>query len=616
MTDVIAHRGPDDWGSLLDDGIALGARRLSIVDVEGGHQPFSNEAGDVWAVQNGELYNHLELRDRLAGDGHAFRSRCDTEVLPHLYERFGTELPRELRGMFALAVWDGRRRRALLARDRLGIKPLYYTHRGDLLVFASELKSILASGLVEPDLDYEAIDALLAFGFIPGPMTPLSGVSKLLPGHVLVVEDGRVRVERYWEYPRPAVGARRREEQYRADLLELLDESVQMRLMSDVPLGAMLSGGLDSSLVVALMARHMSEPVKTFSVGFVEAGAENELADARIIAEHFGTDHHELELSFAEDTVDLEDLVWHLDEPLADLSAIGFLALCELASSHVTVALSGQGADELFGGYTKHRAASLVGAWKHLPSPLRRVGDGLLRRAPDPVRRPGRALAALDPADRLLAMSGKLDDDLRRALARGPLGDLDGGAARRAAYRCLGKGIEDDPLPAALYLDGQLALVDDMLHYFDRASMAHSLEVRVPFLDHRLVEYAATIPGDLKVRRLRTKHILKEAARGIVPGHAIDKRKVGFFRGSVGGWFQAQAERASRDYLLQDEPRYAEFIDPAAVRRLVARQTQNAETPERHLLLAILMLEIWLSTYLPRARASGTEERERVTLRS
>jgi asparagine synthase (glutamine-hydrolysing) len=600
MTDAMVHRGPNDRGTYVRDGIALGVRRLSIVDVEGGHQPVANETGDVWAIQNGELYNHLDLRAELERDRHGFRSRCDTEVLPHLYERDGTGFPRRLRGMFAVAVWDERSRCAVLVRDRLGIKPLYYARSGDVLVFASELKSLMACGLVDPQLDYEAIDAYLTFGFVPGPRTPVEGVSKLLPGHALVVEDGRVRTERYWRYPEARIVEARSAAEWGEGLLAKLDESVRLRLMSDVPLGAMLSGGLDSSLVVALMARHTTGPVQTFSVGFREAGPENELADARDVASQFGAEHHELELSFGDGTVDLEELVWHLDEPLADLSALGFLALCELAAKHVTVALSGQGADELLGGYAKHRAASIVGAWNRLPAPLQAAGASVAPYAPARFARAARTLTAGDAVERLLAMSGKLDGDLRSRLLRGALGDADGGAARHAVRARL-DGSSDDPLAATLQIDAQLALVDDMLHYFDRASMAHSLEVRVPFLDHELVEYCARIPSGLKVRRLRTKHILKEAARGLLPERIVDKRKIGFFHGSVGGWFQAQAARSIEDYLMQPEPRYAEVLDQGAVRDLVRRQTAEPGREEQHLLLAILMLEIWLSTFLPRS---------------
>jgi asparagine synthase (glutamine-hydrolysing) len=603
MTDVMTHRGPDDRGLYLGDGIGLGVRRLSIVDVEGGHQPFPNESGDIWAIQNGELYNHVGIRDQLGRDGHSFRSRCDTEILPHLYERYGTSFPTRLRGMFGLAVWDGRERRLVLARDRLGIKPLYYARRDDLLVFASELKSLLASGLIEAELDYEAIDAYLTFSFFPGPRTPLAGVSKLMPGHLLVVENGHMRVEQFWRYPEPHVGRRRTEGEYRELLLAKLEESVRLRLMSDVPLGAMLSGGIDSSLIVALMARHTTQPVKTFSVGFAES-RKNELADARLVAQVLETDHHELELSFAQDTVDLPALVWHLDEPLADLSSLGFFALCELASRHVTVALSGQGADELFGGYRKHQAAAFAGRWQRLPTPLKGVAALLAPHAPAGLRRAAETLTARDPVERLIAMSGRVDGGVRRTLMRGPLHGLDGNAARQAVLTRL-DGVADDPLPVTLHIDGQLALVDDMLHYFDRVSMAHSLEVRVPFLDHEFVEFAATVPGDLKVRGRTTKYLLKQAARGLVPAQVIAKSKVGFFTGEVAAWFNAQANRSIADYLLQPEPHYAEMLDPARVKRLVQDHGANSGRSESHLLLSILMLEVWLSTFLPRALAQG-----------
>jgi asparagine synthase (glutamine-hydrolysing) len=616
MTDAMTHRGPNDRGTYAAPGVALGVRRLSIVDVAGGHQPVSSEDGRVWAIQNGELYNHEELRRDLAADGHIFASRCDTEVIPHVYERVGTAFVEQLRGKFGIAVWDGQRRRAVLARDRLGVKPLYFAQRGDLLVFASELKSLLASGLVGADLDYEAIDAYLTFGFVPAPRTPLAHVSKLLPGHRLVIDEAGVRTERYWAYPRPSADSPpRSRDEYASGLLEELEESVRLRLMSDVPLGAMLSGGLDSSLIVALMARNMSEPVKTFSVGFREDGDSNELADARYVAEVYGTEHHELELSFTEQTVDLAELVWHLDEPLADLSALGFLALSELAARHVTVALSGQGADELLGGYRKHQAASLVGAWNRLPSPVRRIGRSFAPHAPARLRRAARTLAAADAADRLVAMSGQLDADLRRQLLGPSLASLDGGAARRAVASLL-DGTPDDPLPTTLFIDAQLALPDDMLHYFDRASMAHSLEVRVPFLDHRVVEYCARVPGALKVRGLTTKHLLKHAARGLVPDRIIDKRKIGFFRGASKGWLRAQISGAFADYLRAPDARYTEFLDRRGVEALLARHETQTNAGNVQLLLAILMLEVWLSTYLPRSLAAPAREPQPARVRA
>jgi asparagine synthase (glutamine-hydrolysing) len=600
MTDLMAHRGPDDRGVLLEPGAALGARRLAIVDLADGHQPLANETGAIWAAQNGELYNHEAVRRDLARRGHRLQTRCDTEVIPHLYEELGTGFPRALRGKFGLAVWDRERRRAVLARDRLGVKPLYYAVAGDLLVFASELKSLLASGLVRPELDLEAVDSHLTLGFVPAPRTLLSGVWKLLPGELLVAGEDGVRQKRYWRHPdptpdRPAAGR----DEYARGLMERLEEAVRLRLMSDVPLGAMLSGGLDSSLIVALMARHMSEPVKTFSVGFREDGSTNELADARFVAREFGTDHHELELSLSDEHVDLAELVWSLDEPVADLSALGFLALSQLAAQHVTVALSGQGADELLGGYLKHRAAAGVSSWQRVPAFARRRAAPALRRAPGRLRRAGRTLAADGPAERLLEMSGQLPPELARSLLKPDLAAAHGAWTNEALLALADGNGGGDPLATTLNIDARLALPDDMLHYFDRASMAHSLEVRVPFLDHELVEYCARIPPELKVRRLQTKHILKYAARGIVPDRIIDKRKIGFFRGASQGWIRSQLDGALADYLLAPAPAYSDLLERSAVEQLLRDATRTRRRVQ--LALAVLMLEVWLREFLPRA---------------
>jgi asparagine synthase (glutamine-hydrolysing) len=539
------------------------------------------------------------------GSGHTFASNCDTEILPHLYEVYDVALPTVLRGMFGLAVWDEPRRRALLARDRLGIKPLYYAQVGELLVFASELKSLLASGLIDGALDYEAIRTYLTFGYLPGPRTPLLGVSKLPPGHRLVVARGKVEVDRYWAYPEPAALEGRSTDEWADGLLAELEDSVRLRLMADVPLGAMLSGGLDSSLIVALMARNMSDPVKTFSVGFKEDAEGNELADARKIAELYATDHHELELSY-DDELDLDELVWYLDEPVADISTLGFLAISRLAASHVKVALSGQGADELFGGYMKHQAAWLCGYWDQIPGPARAAAGLAMRRAGGRFRRASRTLNAPDAASRLLAMSGKLDPVRHARLLQGPLAETRASAPLEVVRERLGTLDErGGPLATTLYLDAQLSLVDHMLHYFDRASMAHSLEVRVPFLDHRLVEYAATMPAALKVRRLETKHVLKYAARSLLPGEIISKRKRGFFGAATNDWLRVQLDGQLSERLLSPDARVAELLDGVELRRLVEAHRRGDGVRDRQLLLGILMLEIWLSTYLPRALPAG-----------
>ncbi|HET8606464.1 MAG TPA: asparagine synthase (glutamine-hydrolyzing) [Gaiellaceae bacterium] len=599
MTDALEHRGPDERGLYLAPGIALGVRRLAIVDPRDGQQPVASEDGTVVAVQNGELYNHLELRRELAG--HRFASRCDTEVLPHLYEEAGAALPRRLRGMFALAVWDARERRLLLARDRLGVKPLYTARVGDLLLFASELKGLLASGLVPDALDPEAIDAYLSFGFVPEPATPLAAVRKLRAGELLVAGPDGVRHERYWRYPLPAPDERPpADEEYGEQLRLRLEEAVRLRLMSDVPLGAMLSGGLDSSLVVALTARQAPGALRTFSVGFREAGRANELADARRVASLYGCEHHEVELSFDDADVSLEQLVWALDEPLADLSALGLLALSALASRHVTVALSGQGADELFGGYQRHRTAVLAARLRRrVPHPLlaaaaRAAGGGRRGRA-------ARVLAAQGAAAQWAAAHARLDSRERARLVRRPLAGGGANAVERAA-----EGLGCDGPAALLYLDGRLGLPDDMLHYFDRASMAHSLEVRVPFLDHELVEWAARLPLRLKVDSRTTKVLLKRVARALLPDEIVDKPKLGFFDPVAAAWLRAQLDGALPEHLLDPGARSAGLVERREVeRRLLA---YRAGRGDGNVLLALLMLEVWLSSYLPRATRAAAPE--------
>lgn len=598
MTEAIRHRGPDDDGYYSDDGVAIGVRRLSIVDVAGGHQPMADSRGTIVAAQNGELYNHRKLRTQLEGAGHAFRTTCDTEILPALYRTYGDAAPEHLNGIYAFVIWDAERRRAVLARDRLGVKPLYYSDLGSLLVFASELKALLASGLVPLEIDAEAVDLYLSLGFTPGPRTLLRHVQKLMPGHRLVVEPPAVRVERYWQYPESQPTLGRSDDEWRDEFLELLEDAVVGQLMSDVPLGAMLSGGLDSSVIAVLMARHATGPVKTFSVGFAGA-AESELAGARATAAAIGAAHHELELSF-DDELDLESLVRSLDEPLADLSAAGFSALSALTAKHVTVALSGQGADELLAGYDRYRQVALLERTAVLPGFARRAGAYALRRGPERLRRGATVAAAVDPVAAAIAARSEWSEAGRRRAARGTLLSVRSSLLEEVIADRIGasaaRGVE-----RALHLDGQLNLVDDMLHYFDRTSMAHSLEVRVPYLDHRLVELCATMPTNLKLRNRTTKWILREAAKGLVPDHVLDTPKVGFFSGAITQWFDRQVGGVVGEVLLDPGARYAEFVDRNEVARLMEKRGSHRTSK---LLLAVLMLELWLRQYVaaPTAR--------------
>jgi asparagine synthase (glutamine-hydrolysing) len=545
-------------------------------------------------VQTAALYTHDEIRRELRSRGHELTTRCDTEILPHLYEEAGARFPTRLHGKFGIAVWDGQARRIVLARDRLGVKPLYWSQVGDRVVFASELKCVIESGLVDATIDVEAVDLLMTLGYVPAPRTPLVGVQKLRPGAILVVDEAGAREELYWEYPRPVTaGPTRSLDEYADELSGLLRDAVTDRLMSDVPLGAMLSGGLDSSLIVAAMAAEMSDPVETFAVGFKE-DPRNELADARRIADLFGCRHHEVELSVMDDALELEELVWHMDEPVADLSALGFDVLCRVAAEHVTVALSGQGADELFGGYTKHRAASALQRLAWLPG----VSKRLVADVPWPnerVRRAARALAAPDPSARLLAMSAQLGESQRRALYRGELAMVDPQTAFRAVDAAR-DDVNGDILGSLLYLDAKLALADDMLLYFDRVSMAHSLEVRVPFLDHRLVEWAATIPPDVKVQRGVTKRVLKHLGARVLPEATVTKTKVGFFRRAIDTWLIAHLEHGGRERLSSPDARYREFIDGDEVVRLVDEYRKQPSDARGRVLFTVLLFDVWLDT--------------------
>jgi asparagine synthase (glutamine-hydrolysing) len=598
MTDAIEHRGPDDDGHLVEPGIALGMRRLSIIDLPGGTQPLANEDGSVWTVFNGEIYNFPDLQRELAARGHTLASRGDTETIVHSYEEDGVEFPRRLRGMFAIAVWDRARRRLVLSRDRMGVKPLYYAEGPWGLAFASEVKSLIAGGLVDPALDPEAAELFLAYGYVPGPRTLFEGVRKLPPACTLVWEDGRLRERERgywspWEGSRRSAGASWQEDEER--LLELLRESTRARMVSDVPLGVMLSGGLDSSLVCALMAEASTGPVETFSIGFAEDRGSNELADARAVANRLGTTHHELETSAVDHPDLLDEVLWHMEEPVAELSSLGFLLLSRLARESVTVALSGQGADELLGGYRKHQVAAAATRLSRLPRPVRGGLGSLGRLAPEggTAQRGLSALAAADAAQRQLAMSRVLGPADRERLLT-PGFRLDG--AERAVAAPAARAVEDVPglsiLAATLEADRRLALVDNMFLYFDKASMAASLEVRVPFMDHDVVSFCSALPDSRRVFRMRRKELLRRIARGYVADEIIDKKKRGFFRSATGSWLRVHRDGLVRETLLDERTRRRGQLDVDALRPLVDRAGELGPKDDQKL-LCLFLLERW-----------------------
>jgi len=593
MCDVMRHRGPDDEGVYLDDCAGLGMRRLSIIDLETGRQPIHNEDRTVWVVLNGEIYNFRDLRRDLQSRGHAFSTLTDTETIVHLYEEYGDRCVDHLRGMFAFALWDEKQRRLLLARDRLGVKPLYYAEIAGRLVFASELKALLELPYVEPEINWRAASHLFTFLTTPASDSIVQGVRKLPAGHLLAATPGRgPRVFPYWDVrfePDHGRSAGDLAEELRA----LVDESVRLRLVSDVPLGAFLSGGLDSSAIVASMARQQSGPVKTFTIGFKDQ-AFDESAHARRIARQFGTEHHELVLE--PEVIDsVEDIAWHLDEPFGDSSAIPTYMVSKLAAGHVKVVLSGDGGDELFAGYDKYTVEARRRAFR-LPGPARRIVGAAAALLPPGMK--GRNFLrnlALDGPQRYLDESTLFrPDDKERLFQPEVLGRMAGGDPWSEELEYLARA-GGHWLSAARYMDLKAYLPLDILTKVDRMSMAHSLEAREPLLDHRLVEFAATIPPGMMLRGGTTKWIFKEAMRGILPDDIIDRRKHGFAV-PLGRWFRGKLGGFVRDLLLTKRSRERGIFNPSAIESLVRSHEEGR--PLDLQLWTLLSFELWCRAFV------------------
>lgn len=591
------HRGPDDEGLFIGSGVGLGMRRLSIIDLHTGHQPLTNEDRSIWVVFNGEIYNFRSLRDRLAARGHRFATHTDTEVIVHLYEDHGPNLVDQLRGMFAFAVWDERRRQLLLGRDRLGIKPLYWAHLGDRLLFASELKAILQLPGVDRRLDWTAVNHLFTCLTTPSSRSIVEGIRKLEPAHVLTAGRNQApRTSCYWDVafePNHQTGAH----DFAASLGEAIDESVRMHMVSDVPVGAFLSGGIDSSAVVAHMASQSDRPVETFSIGFHEA-AYNELPYARRVAEAFGTAHHELVLEPDILSV-LDDLVWHLDEPFGDSSAIPTYMVSRLAAGNVKVVLSGDGGDELFAGYDKYRVEQRERRFSRLPGSVRAALGMIGSRMPEPMR--GRNFIyhhGLSGWERYLDSSTLFRVRDKQKLFQPDAfveltNDDPWGDERRWLARSNG-----DWLSAVQYLDLKSYLPLDILTKVDRMSMAHSIEVRVPLLDHKLVELAATIPPELRLGNGGGKHLLKTAMRNILPDEVIDRPKHGFAV-PLNHWFRGRLEGFARELLLSRRCSERGIFNPTYVEQLLGWHGRGR--PLDLQLWTLISFELWCRTFLDRA---------------
>ncbi|OLC28321.1 MAG: asparagine synthase (glutamine-hydrolyzing) [Armatimonadetes bacterium 13_1_40CM_64_14] len=603
MCAALIHRGPDDEGCYVGQGVGLGMRRLSIIDLAGGHQPLCNEDGSVWVVFNGEIYNFRELRHELEGRGHRFTTETDTETIVHLYEEYGPHCVTRLRGMFAFALWDARRQQVVLARDRLGIKPLYYAEASGRLVFASELKAILQLPGIERRLNWYAVQHLFTWLTTPAADSILEGIRKLEPGHILIARyGGAPLLERYWDVrSEPDYG--HSEGYFVERLRELLHEAVRLHLVSDVPLGAFLSGGIDSSSVVAMMARAGSRPVKTFSIGFADQDY-SELHYARLIANAFGTDHHELVLE--PDVIeDLDELTWFLDEPFGDSSAIPTYMVSKLAAQHVTVVLSGDGGDELFAGYDRYLVEERERRLRFIPDPLRGALRTMTTLLPPGLRGRNFLQHILLPyPERYLDAIALFGEAKQRALFRPDVLELVAGHDPWAATaRRLSDG-DGHWLSALQDLDLHTYLPLDILTKVDRMSMAHSIEARPPLLDHKLVEFAATIPPELKLHEGVTKGIFKRAVRGILPDQVIDRPKRGFAI-PLGRWFKGQLHQFVRELLLSETSRNRGIFNPNHIEDLTRRRGRGRTTDLDLELWTLISFELWCRTFLDGSRRIG-----------
>jgi asparagine synthase (glutamine-hydrolysing) len=612
MCSTIAHRGPDSDGFLVHPGVALGMRRLSIIDLSTGDQPIHNEDNTIWTVFNGEIYNFRSLRKDLEGRGHRFYTRGDTELLVHFYEDSGYDLCDSLRGMFAFAIWNEAKQELLVARDRLGKKPLYYTQLGDSILFASEIKALLCCEDVPRAIDPVSLDQYLTLGYVSGPRTMFRGISKLLPGHLMIFSNGHLAIREYWDVTsqNSTVPQSDREEEWLEWLDMNLQEAVRLRLVSDVPLGAFLSGGLDSSVLVALMRRYVTGPFKTFSVAFNEAGDYDERRHARQVAHHLGTDHHELVVS--ESPVELlNKIVWHFDEPIADEAAVPTYLLSRLARRHVKVVLTGEGADELFAGYGQYYYVQRLDELQaRLPRLVQEEGRHILRLVPDSGRcgkgagRVHKLLKGLfcPLPESFLQYGHMIPKYVRQSLYSRQFKQTLG-LQNELPYECRRKYFENvvsrSALNQVLYVDTKTWLPDELLMKVDKMSMANSLEARAPYLDHRLVEGVLRMPDKLKVRKGVFKYLLRRWGQSILP-ESIWRRPKHAFSVPYREWFNGPLKPLVYDALSMQRIRSHGFLEAEAIAKFLHEYFGRGRQGEKETraLWALICLQLWSDLFL------------------
>ncbi len=601
MCKIITHRGPDEQGTIVKGRAALGMRRLSIIDLSGGQQPIFSNDGSKFIVFNGEIYNYRELRKELISLGYKFKTNSDTETIIHAYDEFGTDCVHKLRGMFAFAIWDEKDESLFIARDRVGLKPFFYSllPNGNF-VFGSELKSLSTHGEIKKEIDYSALNAYLTFGYVPEEFCIFRGVEKLQPGHFLIFKDGKVESERYWDFKYKEISEARSEEELAEELRKKIKEAVKVRLISEVPLGAFLSGGVDSSAVVGMMSQILDKPVKTFSIGFNE-DTFSELKYARIAAKHFNTEHHEFIVT--PDLVEtIDELVWHFDEPFSDPSSMPTYMVSKMARDYVTVVLSGDGGDELFAGYTRYLIDKKRSGLGSLPKALRK---GLMQPISEALPHGAKGKnflynTSLDAIDRYIDSISQFGKLKKKSLyAENFRASLNGNKnSAEAIYQQIANSISTgNPIDNLLYLDSKTYLPSDILTKVDRMSMATSLEARVPLLDQDLIDFVTqNIPTSLKLKGVETKYIFKKSLEGIVPEEILYREKQGFGV-PIGEWINSQLKEKIHDTLIEKKTLERGYFESKYIKLLLDEHSKNRRD-HSHPLWVLWMLELWHRKFL------------------
>jgi len=604
MSAAIRHRGPDGSGEFLDGEIGLAHRRLSIIDIDGGAQPLSDEDETLRVVFNGEIYNFIELRSELQRLGRRFRTRSDTEVIVQAYAQWGGQCVKRFNGMFAFALWDSRCHELFLARDHLGIKPVYYAMAGSLLLFSSEVKAMLEHPACPRTVDIDALGDLFTFRYVPSPKTLFGGISKLPPGHSMTVTRAGIRIDRYWSSV-PRIRQPSTEEEVLAEYQELLQDAVRLQLRSDVPVGLFLSSGIDSGMLLAIMSEHARTPVQTFTIGFQGGERTNEVDDASHIARGFSAEHTFQMLGPEDYRQHFERYMSDVEEPVGNETAAAFFFVSRLAAQQVKVALTGQGADEPWAGYGRHLGAKLSGVYSRLPPFVTSSVERLVTNAPgrmESVKRGVSALAEPDMLTRLAKIYSFFSADLKERLFRGALRErhlADPYGARHSLHRLQQDVAGLDPLTQMLYVDTRSNLPDDLLMVGDKTSMANSLEVRVPFLDHRLVEFVESLPSGLKLKGLTGKYLHKRAAEKWLPADVVHRPKKGFAN-PIEHWLRTSMRPFVEECLLSADSSIRLYFDQTHIARMLKLDRDGKEQYRRHIYL-LLSLELWHRAFM-RAR--------------